>query len=205
VRTGLERIGIGALSEEKVLPALGRLLRGGLTQAVIADVDWNRFKPIYEARRPRPLLEFFATKAAVRPRSVFLDRFEATAAEERPQLLVTHLQQSIAALLKFDSPERVDPRQGFFEMGVDSLTAVELKNRLETDLARSLPPTIAFDYPNCATLGGYLAEALSPKQPVVAAAAAAAAIQPGGRVDSALKRVDDLSDDDAINAIMQLL
>jgi acyl transferase domain-containing protein len=205
VRTGLERIGIGALSEEKVLVALGRLLRGGLTQAVIADVDWNRFKPVYEARRPRPLLEFFATKAAVRSRSEFLDRFEATAEVERPQLLVAHLQRSIAALLKFDSPERVDPRQGFFEIGVDSLTAVELKNRLETDLARSLPPTIAFDYPNCAALAGYLAEAVSPKQPVVAAAAAASAIQPGGRVDSALKRVDNLSDDDAINAIMQLL
>jgi acyl transferase domain-containing protein len=207
VRVGLDRIGIRALSPEKMLEGLGRLLQSGRTQAVVADVDWSRFKPVYEARRPRPLFELLSVPPPPLPacsnRAAVLGRLEAAPEQDRPQLLVAHLQQSIAALLRFDSPERVDPQQGFFEIGVDSLTAVELKNRLESEFDCLLPPTIAFDYPNCVALAGYLAQELAPAAMSVAAAEGLL-IQPGTRWDNALNGVDRLSEDDAIRAIMKL-
>jgi len=207
VRAGLERLGIRALSPEAMTQSLDRLLSSGASQAVVADVDWARFKPIYAARRPRPLFEMLTTTstapATASARSTILDKFEATPQLDRPQFLVEHLQHAICDILKLDSVERVDLRQGFFEIGLDSLTAVELKNRLETDLGRSLPPTIAFDYPNCASLAAWLAETLSPAA-LPADSAQEPSVRPLGRLDGVLDQIDNLSDDDAIRAIMQL-
>ncbi len=207
VRAGLQRLGIRALSPEAMTQSLDRLLATGTSQAVVADVDWACFKPIYAARRPRPLLEMLATTstapAAALARSVILDKFEATPESDRPQFLVGHLQHAICDILKLDSVERVDLRQGFFEIGLDSLTAVELKNRLEIDFGRSLPPTIAFDYPNCASLAAWLAETLSPAA-LPADSAQESTVRPVGPLDRVLDQIDNLSDDDAIRAIMQL-
>jgi len=47
--------------------------------------------------------------------------------------------------------------QGLFDLGIDSLMAVELKNRFEKDLARPLRPTLVFDYPTVEGITGYLA------------------------------------------------
>ena len=49
-----------------------------------------------------------------------------------------------------------DPQQGFFDLGLDSLTAVELKNRLEADLNATLSSTLAFDFPNIQILATHL-------------------------------------------------
>jgi acyl carrier protein len=42
---------------------------------------------------------------------------------------------------------KLDPQQGFFEIGMDSLTSMELKNRLQKSLHMNLPNTLTFDYP----------------------------------------------------------
>ena len=54
----------------------------------------------------------------------------------------------------------VDRRRGFFEMGMDSLMVVELRRRLEADLQRPLPTTVAFNYPTVEALGSFLAQEL---------------------------------------------
>lgn len=64
----------------------------------------------------------------------------------------------IAGVLDLPTSEPVLPRQGFFDMGMDSLTSVELRNRIQADLGCSLPSTVAFDFPNLDTLVGYLAD-----------------------------------------------
>jgi myxalamid-type polyketide synthase MxaB len=49
-----------------------------------------------------------------------------------------------------------DPQQGFTELGIDSLTSIELRNSLQSAPKRSLPATLLFDYPTLATLAEYL-------------------------------------------------
>jgi len=51
-----------------------------------------------------------------------------------------------------------DVEQGFFELGMDSLTSLELKNRLQASLAVTLPATLIFDAPNIQALSRYLAQ-----------------------------------------------
>src|SRR5262249_30615104 len=122
--------------------------------------------------------------------------------EDRVNLLLTHIRETIAGILAFDSAERVEPQQGFFEMGMDSLMAVELKNRLEASLNQSLPPTLAFDFPNCKALAQYLARPVSSKQPETRPGEVLP--KPGGHLDNMLAGVDRLSEDEAIKALMQL-
>ena len=52
--------------------------------------------------------------------------------------------------------ERSENDLSFFELGMDSLTSLDLRNRLQTDLDRTLPSTVAFEYPSIPELADYL-------------------------------------------------
>ena len=76
----------------------------------------------------------------------------------REELLVSFLQQEVQAVLRLGSvPE---PTVGFFDLGMDSLMAVELRNRLNRAFAEeyTVPNTVVFDYPDIAALARHLAE-----------------------------------------------
>ncbi len=66
----LRRVGIRALPAETVGAILGRLLQHNVAQVVATDVDWNVFKPIYEAQRMRPLLEHVGGQRVAGPVAV---------------------------------------------------------------------------------------------------------------------------------------
>ena len=85
---------------------------------------------------------------------------EAPAAD-RLDMLVEHVRAEVAAVLCWNSAERVGPRQKLFDLGMDSLTSVELRHRLERSLGCSLPVTLAFDYATAEAMAGFLLEQLS--------------------------------------------
>ncbi len=74
----------------------------------------------------------------------------------RHDVLVTYLQDQLQLVLGLERSQIPDPQQGFFDLGLDSLTAVELKNRLEADLNATLSSTLAFDFPNIQILATHL-------------------------------------------------
>jgi len=162
LRQWLARMGVQALPPQQAMAALDCLLGADVAQATVARVDWPLFKGVYEARAPRPLLEqieMSPRSSAPQPQvqqSDILRHLEAAPAGDRHALLMAYIQAEVAKVLGLEPSQLPEPQQGFFEMGMDSMMAVELRNRLEVGLCASFPSTLAFDSPTIAHLTGYL-------------------------------------------------
>ena len=96
------------------------------------------------------------TLAAAKSKSVLLQRLEGLPDEEQHAVLLDLVRSHIATVLGNASPESIDPDRAFQELGFDSLTAVEMRNRLKSATGLALSPTLIFDYPNSAALAGYI-------------------------------------------------
>ncbi|MEU7104979.1 type I polyketide synthase [Streptomyces sp. NPDC046215] len=101
------------------------------------------------------------------------ERLAHLAAPEREQVLTDVVRTHVAGVLGHTDPTAIEAGHAFQELGFDSLTAVELRNRLNTATGLRLPTTLVFDYPTPTALAGYLlgqlvAEDASPAAPVLA-------------------------------------
>ena len=176
--------GLSGIPVAAGLALLEQLLCDGATQTAVLPMDWSRFS----ARQGRKPLwrELAATdsKAPSAPPSLVAQWRAAPAGERRGQL-VAHLRGAVAAVLGWSSPQQVGPRQRLFDLGMDSLTSVELRHRLERELGCPLPVTTAFDYPTVEALAGYLAEQLRLLEPAVEEEADVAAARPLGATSAA--------------------
>ncbi|MEO8804850.1 MAG: type I polyketide synthase [Burkholderiaceae bacterium] len=201
--------GLQPMAASDALDALGRLLAGTQPQAVVAKVDWSVLKPLHEARRSRPLLArlgvvvpvvLAAARAEAGPGLQV--RLAAVPAAMRHDLLVEFVQHEAAAVLGLGSGAAVPTTTGLFDLGMDSLMAVELKRRLERGAGRPMPSTLTFNYPNVAALARFLETQLIVKAPEAAAApeVSAAVIVP-----SAEAELDTLSDDELEARLMARL
>jgi hypothetical protein len=110
-------------------------------------------------------------------------------AARRHELLLGFVAEHVARVIGARTRESIDPRQPLNTMGLDSLMAVELRNRLGSGLglARSLPATLVFDHPTLVALATYLARELVPVEETEPAASA-----PAGAAD----RIDEMSDEE---------
>ena len=86
------------------------------------------------------------------------ERLELAPPERRGEALQEFVGQQTARVLGLESNADLDPHLGFFDLGMDSLTSVELRNRLQMELGCVLPTTLTFDCPNVAAVKRYLAK-----------------------------------------------
>ncbi|WST81792.1 beta-ketoacyl reductase [Streptomyces sp. NBC_01136] len=155
------------MDPDRALSGLGRALDLGDSTVVVADVDWERFLPAFTSSRPSPLLSALpeartADAAGASPGErgtsyALVEELAAAPADERVRLLQEHVRSVAATALGFTGAAGIEPARAFREMGFDSLTAVELRDRLNSDTGLRLATTLVFDHPTPADLARHLA------------------------------------------------
>ncbi|WBB80353.1 type I polyketide synthase [Micromonospora sp. WMMD882] len=157
----LDEHGLGRLDPATAIAALQQALDDDETVLAVADVDWGRFAPVFTSARPSPLLR--AIPAAVRDSagppagaSALRDRLAALGPSERARTVLELVRAQAALVLGHDSPRAVPAGKAFQELGFASLTAVELRNRLNDATGLRLPSSLVFDYPDARALAAHL-------------------------------------------------
>jgi epothilone polyketide synthase D len=169
-KRAFEALGIALLPPEPALVCLERALQARSASIAVADVDWVKLRAGFEARGPRPFFQHLGLASPplepARDAAPLALRLAPLASAERRQALITFLRAEVQSLL--ETEQLPDREQGLFEMGFDSLMAVELARRLERALGRRVLTTLIFDHPRISALAAQLLTELS-TLPAVAA------------------------------------
>ncbi|KAA9373068.1 SDR family NAD(P)-dependent oxidoreductase, partial [Microbispora cellulosiformans] len=88
-------------------------------------------------------------------------RFAGLDPEQRREAVLGLVRTEVAAVLRHADGEEIPPARAFRELGLDSLTAVDLRNRLRTATGLPLPTTLIFDHPSPAAVTDYILSALA--------------------------------------------
>ena len=93
--------------------------------------------------------------AASKSKSALAQRIHGLPEDQQHAVLLDLVRSHIATVLGNTTPEAIDPDKAFQELGFDSLTAVEMRNRLKAATGLTLSPTLIFDYPTPSRLASY--------------------------------------------------
>nr|WP_051386472.1 type I polyketide synthase [Actinokineospora inagensis] len=157
----LARRGLVGLSVEQGLRALGEAVASDRV-VTVAGVDWARFVPVFTAARDSPLLSELVPVADV-DEGWFRARLAEMPGDERAGAVAQLVLVEAATVLGHADLGGIEAGRAFRELGFDSLTAVEMRDRIASATGLSLAATVVFDYPTPAALAGYLLGELDPE------------------------------------------
>ncbi|WP_210594422.1 phosphopantetheine-binding protein, partial [Streptomyces sp. GESEQ-35] len=165
----LARSGVVPMSEEEGLALFDQAIAAGEPAMVPMPISTNQVRARLEAGDPvSPLLQGLVK---VRPRlraastaagsseelsALLPQRLASIPAEQRPSVLLDFVREQAASILGLDDIDAVVPHRGLLDLGFDSLTAVELRNRLGRASGLRLPTTLVFDQPTAQGVASYL-------------------------------------------------
>ncbi len=130
----------------------------GSPHRVAAEIERTALRTLAREGTIQPLLSGIAPVAARRAVAAgsLADRLAAVPEAERDGVALELVRSHVAVVLGHASPEAVDPAAAFKDLGFDSLSAVELRNRLSAATGLQLPATLVFDHPSAAAVARYL-------------------------------------------------
>jgi hypothetical protein len=146
--------GMMPMQDEAALAWLGDLLHSELRQAAVASVNWQLLAPLYEVKRSRTWLEYLRQheSKAEALSSTPGASWKVEPGESRLAALERAVQKEAARVLGFRRGEVPGSNARLADLGLDSLMAVTLRNRLQAMVGQGLPPTFAFEHPSPAEM-----------------------------------------------------
>ncbi len=162
----LSRGGFTALTDEQAMTGWAAALRRNAPHAVIATLDTAALRDQAESGLLPTVLRELAPAPRRRavtssPVSGLQQRLSGLDLERQRQLVFDTVRTQIAAVRGNDGAASIEPGRTFQDLGFDSLSAVELRNRLKTAIGLSLPAAVIFDYPTPQALAEHLADKLT--------------------------------------------
>jgi acyl carrier protein len=159
----MARAGVGALSNEEGLELFDRACGGDRALSVGFRIDLPAMRVQAQYGDLSPLLSNLVKAPARRgpEGGELIARLAGVAEEERHGVVLDLLREEIAAILGHAEARSVDPQLTFKDLGFDSLSAVELRNRLAALTGLRLPATLVFEAPTPAELADYLLDKAS--------------------------------------------
>jgi acyl transferase domain-containing protein/D-arabinose 1-dehydrogenase-like Zn-dependent alcohol dehydrogenase/acyl carrier protein len=184
-RAQLERRGVRTLSPADALAGMAEVMAAGTSQGIVARIDWAGFLPLYQLTGKRsflaqldrevpPEMAGFAAAPTSSGTTQLVEQLAVAPAQQRKRLVVEYLREVVAEVTRIDGAE-IREEAGFFDLGMDSLMAVEMRHRVERAVGKELPATLAMDYPRLVDVADYL---LGNVLGITAPASASPAAQP---------------------------
>jgi acyl carrier protein/NADP-dependent 3-hydroxy acid dehydrogenase YdfG len=164
----LQRLGLREMDPSAAVGALAAVLDAGEDMVLVSDFDWDRFAPLFTVHRPSPLLadlpeaqraldEDRTADDGAEPTGTALSRrLEGLDRPEQERVLIDLVRTEAAAVLGYGSVDAVPAERAFKDLGFDSITAVDLRTRLNTATGLRLPATLVFDYPTPTVLADFI-------------------------------------------------
>ena len=160
--TGLGARGYQVMSTAQGLAQLDRLVRSDAEHAGVFALDARHWRQSFPAVSGSPYLAELAGAAVpTGGRGAVGEELHALPPHQRRARLLTYVSAQCAGVLR-RGQDRPDPRTPFAALGLDSLMALELRNRLESGLGLALPATLVWACPDVATLVDDLGRRLDP-------------------------------------------
>ena len=163
-RARLDQRGVRTLSPTDALAGLADVVAASLNgppQGIVARIDWARFLPLYQQAGRRAFLAELEPEApdvaAVTPSGTtqLVQRLTNAPVQQRKKLVTDYLRDAVAEVTRVDAAE-IREDTGFFDLGMDSLMAVELRRRIEQGVAKEIPVTLVMDHPRLTDAADYL-------------------------------------------------
>ena len=169
-RARLDQRGVRTLSPTDALAGLADVVAAssaqGSAQGVVARIDWARFLPLYQQTGRRAFLAELEREvptqlttvvppATLSGKTKLVERLTNAPVQQRRRLLTDYLRDAVAEVTRVDAAE-IREDAGFFDLGMDSLMAVELRRRIEQGVGKEIPVTLVMDHPRLSDAAEYL-------------------------------------------------
>ena len=161
----LTNVGLRRMPPRAAIQALELLLAEGATSAAVLALDSSR---IAERVEELPLLSELTARAPAPQARTLRVQIDDAAPGQRRELCADYVREIVRHVLGIHTRSGFDDNQPLRDLGIDSLLAIELRNRLAGALGVSLPSTLAFDFPTTAAVSDYIATAVLGLPPAAA-------------------------------------